>query len=784
MISIQTNVTSLMAQQNLNTDNAFQSKTIQQLTSGYRINSSGDDAAGLAIANGYRSSVAELTQGVSNANDGTSQMQIIDGGLSNISTILDRMKTLATQSASSTFTGSRATLNQEYSGLVTEIDRQAANINLNAGGSSNANLGVYIGGAGATQSNASININLSGAANAVDATSLGLASTNVLGGGVSVTGNTQRLDAPSGAFVKGTAGVDDQTFTFNVFSGGNAKTVTATVAASTNGSSLSSVLSSLNGQLNQYGISAGTDNNGALQFSGASAFTVADKGSLSGSGTSLLTNETVLNGQATFSGTNAQVLTLTNTAGTISKVSLAASSTMAQALTAINAQTSTTGISAVTNAAGTGINFVGAGAFTVTSSAAGVFPTGAGVIVGQTASGGGAAADTLAFTNALAATATITLTADSTNAALITDINSQLKTANFTGVTAVANQAGTGVNFEGQGAFSVVSVAAAANKGVFNSTGQTTAATVSPSTSTAYASGNGVILGQNANDGSTSGDLLAFTNAAGVSHTVTLGTDGTNAALITDINAQLNTAGFTGVTAVANQYGTGVNFVGAGAFSVAQTAHTATAAAFNSTALTSYAATVELEHFRKHLEQHRRRGCDVHHAYCSKQRNDAVPDQRWCSDSYDQRGRYPGRYDCQHQFANRQPGCQRRPQRDRNRYFATGREQLFRERQDYDDCRSHARCGGGRGFRCNDSHRRQHERHFHRSARRVRCHQQRHLCHQRHRHRHRQPGSRPRFGRRRRKQTAIRQQLGAIADFQLLGRREPDPRRRRGRASR
>jgi len=111
MISIQTNIDSLDAQQNLNIDDNFQSKTIQQLTSGYRINSSGDDAAGLAIANGYRSSVAELNQGVLNANDGISQLQIVDGGLNNISTILDRLKTLATESASSTFTGSRATLN-------------------------------------------------------------------------------------------------------------------------------------------------------------------------------------------------------------------------------------------------------------------------------------------------------------------------------------------------------------------------------------------------------------------------------------------------------------------------------------------------------------------------------------------------------------------------------------------------------------------------------------------------------------------------------------------------
>ncbi len=64
-ISIQTNVTSLFAQQALAQNSSFESKTIQQLTSGYRINSSGDDAAGLAVANLYRSQIAELQQGVS-----------------------------------------------------------------------------------------------------------------------------------------------------------------------------------------------------------------------------------------------------------------------------------------------------------------------------------------------------------------------------------------------------------------------------------------------------------------------------------------------------------------------------------------------------------------------------------------------------------------------------------------------------------------------------------------------------------------------------------------------
>src|SRR5438105_3688423 len=125
MLSIQTNVNSLTAQQNLGVNTKFQSRTIQQLTSGYRINSSGDDAAGLAVANKFRNDVSEITQGVANGNDAVAQLQIMDGGMSNISSILDRLKTLATQSGSASFTGDRNVLNNEFQTDISEIDRQA-----------------------------------------------------------------------------------------------------------------------------------------------------------------------------------------------------------------------------------------------------------------------------------------------------------------------------------------------------------------------------------------------------------------------------------------------------------------------------------------------------------------------------------------------------------------------------------------------------------------------------------------------------------------------------------
>lgn len=170
--TIQTNVNSLIALDNLRVNGDFQSRTIQRLTSGFRINSSGDDAAGLAVANQFRSDIAELTQGVRNANDGISTLQIVDGGLNNISKLLDRLKALATQSASDTFLGDRATLDAEFATLLTEIDRQAANIGLNTGGLNNtAALAVFIGG-GDVQANSQVTIDLTTAV--VDAAGLGV----------------------------------------------------------------------------------------------------------------------------------------------------------------------------------------------------------------------------------------------------------------------------------------------------------------------------------------------------------------------------------------------------------------------------------------------------------------------------------------------------------------------------------------------------------------------------------------------------------------------------------
>ena len=173
-LSIQTNTDSLIAQENLLTNSIFQSNTIDQLTSGYRINEAGDDPAGLAVANQYASAISELTQGYANGNDATAQLQIMDGGMSNISQIVNTLQTLATQSASGSFTGDRTTLNNEFQIDLGEINRQAQSIGLNTGGTFAKLMSVYFGAGSGSQSTANgiVNVDLSHAT--VDTQSLGL----------------------------------------------------------------------------------------------------------------------------------------------------------------------------------------------------------------------------------------------------------------------------------------------------------------------------------------------------------------------------------------------------------------------------------------------------------------------------------------------------------------------------------------------------------------------------------------------------------------------------------
>jgi flagellin len=122
-ISLLNNISALEAQNQLNiTQNNLQ-KTLFQLSSGSRINSGADDAAGLAIANGLEANVTALTQSSANANAGVGALQVADGALSQVTTLLNRAVTLATESATGTVgTSQRGALQAEYSQIQSEID--------------------------------------------------------------------------------------------------------------------------------------------------------------------------------------------------------------------------------------------------------------------------------------------------------------------------------------------------------------------------------------------------------------------------------------------------------------------------------------------------------------------------------------------------------------------------------------------------------------------------------------------------------------------------------------
>jgi flagellin len=121
---INTNVMSLNAQRNLTTNQSALSSALQRLSSGLRVNSAKDDAAGLAIGTRMDSQVRGMNVAIRNAADGISASQTAEGGLVEVTTALQRMRDLAMQAANGTNTTSEiALMQQEYSQLSSEIDR-------------------------------------------------------------------------------------------------------------------------------------------------------------------------------------------------------------------------------------------------------------------------------------------------------------------------------------------------------------------------------------------------------------------------------------------------------------------------------------------------------------------------------------------------------------------------------------------------------------------------------------------------------------------------------------
>ncbi|MBX2883283.1 MAG: flagellin FliC [Granulosicoccus sp.] len=131
-LSINTNIMSLNAQRNLNSSQSSLATSVERLSSGLRVNSARDDAAGLAISQRMEAQIRGANQAVRNANDGISLAQAAEGALNEVGNMLQRMRELAVQSANGSNSASdRTNLNAEYAALDSEITRLASGTNFN-----------------------------------------------------------------------------------------------------------------------------------------------------------------------------------------------------------------------------------------------------------------------------------------------------------------------------------------------------------------------------------------------------------------------------------------------------------------------------------------------------------------------------------------------------------------------------------------------------------------------------------------------------------------------------
>jgi flagellin len=147
---IQHNIAALNSYRNLTNNNSAVSKNLEKLSSGYKINRAGDDAAGLAISEKMRAQITGLETAQKNANDGISLVQTAEGALTEVHSMLNRMVELADQSANGTYQNEtdRTNLQKEVESLTSEIDRISKGTNFNGINLLNGDLATT--GSGAT----------------------------------------------------------------------------------------------------------------------------------------------------------------------------------------------------------------------------------------------------------------------------------------------------------------------------------------------------------------------------------------------------------------------------------------------------------------------------------------------------------------------------------------------------------------------------------------------------------------------------------------------------------
>ena len=306
---INSNISSLNAQRNLSASQMSLQTSMQRLSSGLRINSAKDDAAGLQISERFTSQVRGMNQAVRNANDGISLSQTAEGALGAASNILQRVRELAVQSANATNSSTdRLAINNEVNQLTAELDRIAQTTQFNGqnlldGTFGNASFQV---GANANQT--------------ITASTANLRTNNY--GNYQVAGTNAGAAATTNA--SGTNGVTAGTLAINGYVGSANVTVGLSESAKT-------IAANINGQTANTGVKASAQTDVSLSFAAVGNYALSLKSD----------------------NATAQTISFTLTAAT-------GKDPLSVAAAAINDQTSKTGVTAVVNSAGTGLTITNA----------------------------------------------------------------------------------------------------------------------------------------------------------------------------------------------------------------------------------------------------------------------------------------------------------------------------------------------------------------------------------------------------------------------------------------
>jgi flagellin len=145
-LGVLNNLSAVYAENNLNNTNNSLSTVLQQLSSGSKINSGADDAAGLSLVNGLQANQSALTQSETNATEGVGLLQVADGALSQVTSLLNRAVTLATEASNGTFnTTQDAAANQEYQSILSEVDNIGSTTTYNQETVFGGNFNIYTG---------------------------------------------------------------------------------------------------------------------------------------------------------------------------------------------------------------------------------------------------------------------------------------------------------------------------------------------------------------------------------------------------------------------------------------------------------------------------------------------------------------------------------------------------------------------------------------------------------------------------------------------------------------